>query len=111
MNGLDEGHFHELVDQAQQVIEDVMDDSDLDADIETAGGLLTLRFSPGGDLVISRQTPLRQLWVAARSGGYHLDYDADTGRWYCAATGETLGNLLTRGIAEQTGAAVLFAGL
>ena len=35
--------FHDLVDAAQQQVEEVFDDSDLDLDLENSAGVLTLR--------------------------------------------------------------------
>lgn len=65
---LSEAQFHDLVDEVQERVEDVFDDSDLDLDLENSGGVLTVRFENGSQLIFSRQEPLRQLWVAARSG-------------------------------------------
>ena len=72
---LTEARFHDLVDATQQAVEDIFDDSDLDLDLENSAGVLTVRFENGTQLIFSRQEPLRQLWLAARSGGFHFDYD------------------------------------
>ena len=106
---LSEARYHDLVDAVQESVEDVFDDTSLDVDLENSGGVLTVRFDNGSQLILSRQEPLRQLWVAARSGGFHLDYR--DGGWVCDSTGETLAALLARTVREQTGAAVDFAAL
>ncbi|MBI4567712.1 MAG: iron donor protein CyaY [Planctomycetes bacterium] len=72
-----------------QITRDVMKDicrrvdelarDDVQADI-TAGGLI-IDFADRRKLVLSQQTPARQLWLAAPSGGFHFDYDAATGTW------------------------------
>ncbi|WP_068825139.1 iron donor protein CyaY [Pseudomonas sp. BMS12] len=100
---LSEARFHDLVDAAQQAVEDIFDDSDLDLDLENSAGVLTVRFENGTQLILSRQEPLRQLWVAARSGGFHFDYDADQGLWICDTSEEPLGELLGRVTREQAG--------
>ena len=61
---LSEARFHDLVDTLQQTIEDAFDDTDLDVDLENSGGVLTVRFENGSQLIFSRQAPLRQLWLA-----------------------------------------------
>lgn len=81
MSTMNEARFHDLVDALQQQVEDAFDDSDLDLDLENAGGVLTVRFENGSQLILSRQAPLRQLWVAAKSGGFHFDYDEASGLW------------------------------
>ena len=104
---LTEARFHQLIDAAQRAVEDAFDASELDVDLENSGGVLTVRFDNGSQLILSRQEPLRQLWVAARSGGFHLDH-SDTG-WHCAATSETLPQLLARATREQGGEDVDFS--
>ncbi|MBT8765885.1 iron donor protein CyaY [Metapseudomonas boanensis] len=105
---LSEARFHDLVDAVQQSVEDVFDDSDLDLDLENSGGVLTVRFENGTQLILSRQAPLRQLWVAARSGGFHFDYDEESGLWICDSSEEPLGELLSRVTSEQAGESLEF---
>lgn len=105
---LSEARFHDLVDLVQQKVEDVFDDSDLDVDLENSAGVLTVRFENGSQLILSRQEPIRQLWVAARSGGFHFDYDADADVWLCDSSDERLGEMLTRITLEQGGEALEF---
>ncbi|MGC8113694.1 iron donor protein CyaY [Metapseudomonas otitidis] len=100
---LSEARFHDLVDEVQEAVEDLFDGSDLDVDLENSAGVLTIRFENGSQVILSRQEPLRQLWVAARSGGFHFDYDAESQRWICDASDEPLGELLARVTREQAG--------
>jgi CyaY protein len=100
---LSEARFHDLVDAAQQAVEDIFDDSGLDLDLENSAGVLTVRFENGTQVILSRQEPLRQLWVAARSGGFHFDYDEGEGRWICDTSEEPLGELMARVTREQAG--------
>jgi CyaY protein len=108
---LSEARYHDLIDAVQVEIEDVFDDSGLDVDLENSAGVLTVRFENGSQLIFSRQEPLRQLWVAARSGGFHFDYDASSERWLCDSSHESLGELLTRVTQEQAGEALEFEEL
>jgi CyaY protein len=108
---LSEARYHDLIDAVQQEIEDVFDDSDLDVDLENSAGVLTVRFANGSQVILSRQEPLRQLWLAARSGGFHFDYDEAGGRWICDSSDEPLGELLTRVVLEQGGEELDFTEL
>ena len=108
---LSEARFHDLVDQVQQDIEDVFDDSGLDVDLENSNGVLTVRFESGTQLILSRQEPLRQLWVAARSGGFHFDFDEISERWVCDTSGERLGELLSRVVQQQAAEELAFDAL
>ena len=100
---LTEARFHDLVDASQQVLEDIFDDSGLDVDIENSAGVLTVKFENGSQLIFSRQEPLRQLWLAARSGGFHYDYDVESSCWICDNSNELLSEMLARFTLEQAG--------
>jgi CyaY protein len=108
---LTEARFHDLVDTVQQAVEDIFDDSDLDLDLENSAGVLTVRFENGTQLIFSRQEPIRQLWLAARSGGFHFDFDEASERWICDSSDELLGEMLTRITLEQAGASLEFEEL
>lgn len=105
---LSSARFHDLVDDVQQAIEDGFDESGQDVDLENSGGVLSVRFENGSQLIFSRQEPLRQLWLAARSGGFHFDHDEEVGGWVCDSTGERLGEMLERICREQGGMDVEF---
>lgn len=100
---LDESTYHQLIDQLQQQIEEALDSADFDVDTEMSNGILTIDLEEGGKIILSRQPALSQLWVAAKSGGYHLDYHEATETWQVLGSEETLATLLSRLVLEQTG--------
>jgi CyaY protein len=100
---LSEARFHDLVDATQQALEDLFDESGLDLDMENSAGVLTVKFEGGAQLIFSRQEPLRQLWLADRSGGFHFDYDEESGKWVCEKSEELLGEMLERIVWERAG--------
>ncbi|KPW25396.1 iron donor protein CyaY [Pseudomonas cannabina] len=106
---LTEARFHDLVDATQQNIEDVFDESGLDVDLENSAGVLTVKFEGGTQLIFSRQEPLRQLWLAAKSGGFHYDYNEETFCWACDSSDELLSEMLTRFTKEQAGVELDFS--
>ncbi len=108
---LSEARFHDLVDAVQEAVEDIFDDSDMDIDLENSAGVLTVRFENGTQLILSRQEPIRQLWVAARPGALHCGYDEERSLWMWATSEETLGELLARVTLEQSGEQLEFEEL
>ncbi len=78
---MSESEFNELIDTTFAALEHALDAVDADLDYETSGGVLTVEFDNDTKLVFSRQPPTRQLWLAARSGGFHFAYDADALDW------------------------------
>jgi len=84
---MNESEFNDLVDDVlvsiEDAVEEACDDSAADIDYETAAGILTLTFSNGSQIIINRQAPLKQIWVASKQGGFHFDFDSDTEQWRC----------------------------
>ena len=71
---MNDSEFHRLADNLWQTIEERIDDWDGDSDIdcEINGGVLTLSFENGSKIIINRQEPLHQVWLATKQGGYHF---------------------------------------
>ncbi|MDM3870942.1 iron donor protein CyaY [Porticoccus sp. W117] len=102
---MNESEFTQIADQLMIDIEEAVDASGTDIDYEGNNGVLTLTMEANGSVVIvSRQTAVAQIWVAARSGGFHFVWQGE--HWHCTTTGETLLQLMNRVCTEQAGEAV-----
>jgi len=100
---MNESEFNTRVDDIITRLEDAIDASGADIDYETAGGILTLGFANGSKIIINRQTPVRQIWVAARSGGYHFDFNPERDAWVRNSDGSELFAALSSYCSEQAG--------
>ena len=101
---LEESEFNQKVDDTLMFIEDSVENCDADLDWDLASGILTIECANGTLVIVNRQGPTQQIWVAARSGGYHFDFDADKDLWF---QGELeLFTLLNQALSEQTGETV-----
>jgi CyaY protein len=78
---MNESTFNERIDETFSALETALDEVDADIDYETSGGVLTVIFENDTRLVFSRQPPTRQLWLAARAGGFHYAFDEEAGDW------------------------------
>lgn len=78
---MNESRFNQLAEKTMIAIEEAIDDSDADIDYDNVADILTLEFSNRSRIIINKQTPLSQIWVAAKSGGYHFDYDDEKNIW------------------------------
>lgn len=101
---LDDATYASVTEELFLTIEDTLDEIDLDLDVDVSGGLLTISFENGTTVVVSRQVANKEIWVAARSGGFHLAHNGTD--WVCGTTGETLPVLLDRVFSEQSGETV-----
>lgn len=95
--------FNYRLDDLMEAIENAIEESGLDIDYEISAGILTLMFENKSKIILSRQGAMRQLWVAAKSGGFHFDFDEKKDVWICNSHGETLIQLLNRCASEQAG--------
>ena len=98
---MNESTFNQLLDELMIAVEDAIEDAELDIDVENAGGVLTLTFENDSKVILSRQTPVTQLWLAARSGGFHFDYDKEAEAWVCDSSGDDFIDVLNRCCTEQ----------
>jgi len=95
-----ESEFHRAVDAVLARIESAAErEAALDVDLE--GGILTITCPDDSRIIVNRQTPNREIWVAARSGGFHFRFDA--GQWRDTRSGEEFFAALARLIASQAG--------
>lgn len=103
---LSESEFNTLIDELLLRLEEAIDECGVDIDYETAVGVMTLIFENGTQVIINRQTPVRQLWLATRGGGFHFDLNAEEGRWYCDSNGREFMAMLNEACSQQSGEAV-----
>lgn len=106
METMSESDFNRRIDDTLRAIEAALDEAGSDLDYENSGGILTLRCDNGTQLILNRQTPVRQLWLAARSGGFHFDWDAAAEEWVRDSDGAGLKSVLEALLAEQCGETV-----
>lgn len=80
--------------------------TDADIDNQRVGSMVTLMFSNGSQIVINLQKPLHEIWLAARSGGYHYKFDSIA--WQdTKGQGEFFASL-SRFASEQSARALVF---
>ena len=102
---MNETDFHRAVDAVLARIEGAVEAVDaLDVDLES--GILTITCPDASRIIVNRQTPNREIWVAARSGGFHFTLREE--KWRDTRSGDELFASLARIIALQAGARVDF---
>ena len=97
---MNESEFDKKATDTLLRIEQGIEESGADIDFEAAGGILTLEFANGTKIIVNKQGAAGQIWVAAKSGGYH--YGFVDGRWINDQGGVELMQELSRFIREQS---------
>ena len=100
---MNETEFNTLVDAMLLRIEGALEASALDLEFETVSGILAIEFEDGSKVIVNRQTPNREIWVAARSGGFHFRKEGET--WVDTRGGKPLFALLEEVVSKQAGGA------
>jgi CyaY protein len=98
--------FDSLADAMLERIARTVEESGADCDCEPKGsGVLELEFADGTRIVVNRHSAARQIWVAARSGGYHFRWNGSD--WVDTREGGELLAALSKLVSEQSGRAVV----
>jgi CyaY protein len=98
-----EAEFNDAIENTFDALEHALDQVDEGLDYENAGGLLTVDFENDTTMVFSRQPPTQQLWLAARSGGFHFAWDAAAGDWRGTRDGELFRPFVVQQMLAQGG--------
>ena len=98
--------FNETVDALFDQIVETIDESNAADDVELNQGVLEVTCIDNSKIIINRHAPTQEIWVAAKSGGYHFRW-AD-GVWLDTRSGEPLSAAISRVLFEQTGQRVSF---
>lgn len=86
---MEDNQFNEVAERELQAIARAVDDSGIDCDAEfKASGVLEITFVDGTRMVINRHTAAREIWVAAKAGGFHFRLLGD--RWVDTRDGREL---------------------
>ncbi len=103
---MNESEFNVLAEDLVESLDQALEVCGADLDVETSSGLLTITCeATGTQIIISRQPAMAQIWMAAKSGGFHFNYDA--GVWRCSTTAQTLQDMLSEALSRQCNATVL----
>jgi len=108
---LSDSEFHRRAQEVLAAIEATLDrwlqDDEIDIDSHRSGGLLELELPGGSKIVVNTQPPLHELWLAARTGGYHFRLIGE--QWIDSRGGGEFFAMLSREISAQAGRPLLIA--
>ncbi|KQV61280.1 iron donor protein CyaY [Pelomonas sp. Root1217] len=97
---------HALLARIEEQIDAWLESDVVDIDTHRTGGLLELSMPGGSKIVLNTQPPLQEIWLAARSGGYHFKWD---GAQWVDREGQEFLARLSRSASEQAGQTLTFS--
>lgn len=102
---MDDKEFSAQAAAALARIESALEAVDGDVDFElAAGGVLEIEFADGSKIIVNRHAVAREIWVAARAGGFHFRWDGN--RWLDTRDGSELMAKLSQLASQQAGETV-----
>ncbi|CAN7241480.1 iron donor protein CyaY [Acidovorax sp. LjRoot129] len=100
-------HAEKLLLAVERSCDRINDDTDADVDAQRSGGMVTLTFPNRTQIVINLQRPLHEVWMAAKSGGYHYRFDGAA--WQDTKGAGEFFACLSRDATQQAGLALRFS--
>jgi CyaY protein len=100
-----DSEYHERADALLTRLEAQSDrwlqDDVIDIDAQRTGGLLELTLPDRSKLVVNKQPPLHEIWLASRAGGYHFAWDG--AEWRDTKTSVGFESVFDEQLSLQTG--------
>lgn len=105
-----DAQYLDLAESALAAIErgcdQINENTDADIDNQRVGGMITLTFANRSQVVVNLQPPLHEIWLAARTGGYHFRHDGQ--HWVDTKGGDELFGRLSQECSLQAGQPLSF---
>jgi len=99
---MNENDFEALAGAALERLESALEAKADDVDFELkAGGILEIEFDDGSKIIVNRHGAAREIWVAARSGGFHFRWDGTA--WRDTRSGTELFGALSELLSQHLG--------
>jgi len=106
---MNETDFEAQASATLEALEQALENCGEDLDFELkAGGILEIEFEDGSKIIVNRHAAAREIWVAARSGGFHYRWDGQA--WRNTRDGSELFAALSALVSGQLGRGVRLLG-
>lgn len=103
---MEDKDFNALAGAAMTRIESALEAVDAGIDFElAAGGVLEIEFEDGSKIIVNRHGVAKEIWVAARAGGFHFRWDGAA--WVDTRDGQELMQKLSTLASQQAGETVV----
>jgi CyaY protein len=104
---MEERDFETRATAALEALGHALDGAEVDFELKE-GGVLEMEFDDGSKIIVNRHGAAREIWVAARSGGFHFRWDGAA--WRDTRGGAELFDALSRLVSGQLGRGVRLLG-
>ena len=96
---MNDSQYNLAADDILLAVEEAIEDCGCDIDYEGVGGLLTLTFKNNSKIIINKQAPLHEIWVATKFNGHHFHFENE--QWVDKRGGGELWQFLSNAVSKQ----------
>ena len=96
---MNDSQYNLLAEDLLLAVEEAIEDCGCDIDYEGVGGLLTLTFKNGTKIILNKQAPLHEIWVATKFNGHHFAYQEPV--WIDKRGGDEFWAFLSAAVSTQ----------
>ena len=97
---MNDSQYNLIADELLLAVEEAIEDCGVDIDYEGVGGLLTLTFKNSTKIIINKQAPLHEIWIATKFNGHHFTLE-DGGQWLDKRGGGEFWQFLSSAVSKQ----------
>ncbi|MEW6983875.1 iron donor protein CyaY [Colwelliaceae bacterium 6471] len=96
---MNDSQYNFIADELLLAVEEAIEDCGEDIDFEGVSGLLTLSFKNGTKIIINKQAPLHEIWVATKYNGHHFSMSDQ--QWIDKRSGDEFWSFLSNAVSKQ----------
>lgn len=94
--------YQSRVEETLNHLEELLDDAESDLDYDNNGAMMTIKCPDRSQIILTRQPPVKQLWVATRNQGLRFDFSEEQGTWVLDSDRSLLREHLEAAFSDQT---------
>ena len=104
---MDDPQFETRAEALFERLERALEATDVDFELKE-GGVIEMEFEDGSRIIVNRHGAAREVWVAARAGGFHFRWDGSA--WRDTRDGKELFAALSELVSAQLGHRIRLLG-
>lgn len=101
---MNDSQYNFIADELLLAVEEAIENCGEDIDYESVTGLLTLTFKNGTKIILNKQAPLHEIWVATKFNGHHFHLQDE--QWIDKRGGDEFWQFLTDAVSKQANTSV-----
>lgn len=98
---MNDSQYNLLAEELLLAVEEAIEDCGTDIDFEGASGLLTLTFLNKSKIILNKQAPLHEVWVATKFNGHHFALNNE--QWIDKRGSGEFWQFLSTAVSKQAG--------